>query len=282
MTEMPMFPLGSVLFPAMPTALRIFEERYIVMLSAVLQDEPARFGIVLIERGSEVGGGEHRFPIGTIAEISQMEASEGFIGLIAQGGRRIEVVDWLPDDPYPRAEVREVPDLEWREELRPLFVEAEQLVRRTLAQASEFVEQQWGADIELADDPHDALWQLAGIAPLGPLDQVKLLRATDAEQLLRDLIELTAGAAEMLTVRWDDDDDFPRPEDFGEPGEVEGPPADDEPATIDPAPEAAATGSPTADAAEAVDAADDANGTAADAEHPAEDGDAPDAPTPPR
>lgn len=212
-----MFPLGSVLFPAMPTALRIFEERYIVMLSTVLQDEPSQFGIVLIERGSEVGGGEHRFPIGTIAEIGQMEASEGFIGLVAQGGRRIEVIEWLPDDPYPRATVREVPDLEWREELRPLFIEAEQLVRRTLAQASEFVEQQWGADIELAEDPHDALWQLAGIAPLGPLDQVKLLRASDPEQLLRDLIEATTGAAEMLTVQWTvDDDDFPRPEDFAD------------------------------------------------------------------
>ena len=217
-----MFPLGSVLFPAMPTALRIFEERYMVMLSTVLQEEPARFGIVLIERGSEVGGGEHRFPIGTIAEISQMEASEGFIGIIARGGRRIEVVDWLPDDPYPRADVREVPDLEWREELRPLFAEAEQLVRRTLAQASEFVEQQWSADIELADDPHDALWQLASIAPLGPLDQVKLLRATDPEQLLRDLIEATTGAAEMITVQWtDDDDDFPRPEDFADSEPIE-------------------------------------------------------------
>ncbi|MEO9015239.1 MAG: LON peptidase substrate-binding domain-containing protein, partial [Terrimesophilobacter sp.] len=53
-----MFPLESVLFPAMPTALRIFEERYLVMLAHIGQQEVAEFGIVLIERGSEAGGGE--------------------------------------------------------------------------------------------------------------------------------------------------------------------------------------------------------------------------------
>lgn len=177
MTVMPMFPLGSVLFPAMPTALRVFEERYIVMLSTILGDEPPEFGIVLIERGSEVGGGEHRFPIGTVAQVTRVETSEGFIGLIAQGDRRIEVVTWLDDDPHPRAEVRAVPELEWNDEHRPLLERAEQLVRRTISRASEFVEQQWPADIELSDDPVQACWQLAGISPLGPLDQVRLLRA---------------------------------------------------------------------------------------------------------
>ncbi|MER3394634.1 MAG: LON peptidase substrate-binding domain-containing protein, partial [Microcella pacifica] len=151
MTVLPMFPLGSVLFPSMPAALRIFEERYIVMLSKVLGEEPSEFGIVLIERGSEVGGGEQRFPIGTVAQITQVEASEGFIGLVAQGSRRIEIVEWLDDDPHPQAEVRVLPELEWQDSLQPLREQAEQLVRRTIAQASEFVEQQWPADIVLDD-----------------------------------------------------------------------------------------------------------------------------------
>ena len=205
---MPMFPLGSVLFPSMPTALRVFEERYIAMLSTILGDEPPEFGIVLIERGSEVGGGEQRFPIGTVAQITRVETSEGFIGLIAQGDRRIEVTAWLDDDPYPRAEVREVPALEWDDELEPLFERAEQLVRRTIARASEFVEQQWPADIVLSDDKVEASWQLAGIAPLGPLDQVRLLRSTSVAELLSATIESTEAAAEMLTVDWGDDD-FP-------------------------------------------------------------------------
>lgn len=213
MTVLPMFPLGSVLFPSMPAALRIFEERYIVMLSKVLGEEPSEFGIVLIERGSEVGGGEQRFPIGTVAQITQVEASEGFIGLVAQGSRRIEIVEWLDDDPHPQAEVRELPELEWQDSLQPLRERAEQLVRRTIAQASEFVEQQWPADIALDDDPVAAVWQLAGIAPVGPLDQVTLLRSATIEELLRGIIEATQGAAEMLTLQFDDDD-FPSPDDF--------------------------------------------------------------------
>ena len=213
MTVLPMFPLGSVLFPSMPAALRIFEERYIVMLSKVLGEEPSEFGIVLIERGSEVGGGEQRFPIGTVAQITQVEASEGFIGLVAQGSRRIEIVEWLDDDPHPQAEVRVLPELEWQDSLQPLREQAEQLVRRTIAQASEFVEQQWPADIVLDDDPVAAVWQLAGIAPVGPLDQVTLLRSATIEELLRGIIEATQGAAEMLTLQFDDDD-FPSPDDF--------------------------------------------------------------------
>ena len=209
MIAMPMFPLGSVLFPGMPTALRVFEERYIVMLSTILGDEPPEFGIVLIERGSEVGGGEHRFPIGTVAQVTRVETSEGFIGLIAQGDRRIEVVRWLDDDPHPRAEVREVAELQWDEEgHRALLDRAEQLVRRTIARASEFIEQQWPADIALSDDPVQACWQLAGIAPLGALDQVRLLRSSTVVELLSALIECTEGAAEMLSMPGLDDDDF--------------------------------------------------------------------------
>jgi ATP-dependent protease La (LON) substrate-binding domain len=53
-----MFPLNSVLFPYMPLRLRVFEERYLIMLAELLRREEARFGVVLIERGREVGGGE--------------------------------------------------------------------------------------------------------------------------------------------------------------------------------------------------------------------------------
>ena len=112
-----MFPLGSVLFPSMPLALRVFEERYLAMLASVLQEEPSEFGVVLIERGQEVGGGEHRFDVGTVARIAQLESAEGFIALIAHGTRRFRVVEWLPDDPYPRALVTEIDELDWDDSL---------------------------------------------------------------------------------------------------------------------------------------------------------------------
>lgn len=186
-----MFPLSSVLFPYMPLRLRVFEERYLIMLAELLKNEDAQFGVVLIERGWEVGGGEQRFDLGTIAEITQLGAQEGVVGLVAQGGRRFDVTQWLKDAPHPRAEISEIADLEWDIGLWQLREETEHLVRRTLAVASEFAGNVWPADIELSPDPAAAAWQLAAIAPLNALDQVRLLRAGSFEELLGRVSELT-------------------------------------------------------------------------------------------
>lgn len=188
-----MFPLGSVLFPHMPVLLRVFEDRYLAMLGEILHDEPAEFGITLIERGQEVGGGEQRFGVGTVAQITQMDTAEGSVVLVAEGERRIRVIEWLEDDPYPRATVETLPELEWDAELAPLRERAETVVRRTLALASEVEDQQWSAAVELADDPVASLWQLAAISPLGPLDQVELLASSSTKELADLVIERTLG-----------------------------------------------------------------------------------------
>ncbi|MFD1714302.1 LON peptidase substrate-binding domain-containing protein [Amnibacterium flavum] len=207
MSAFPMFPLGTVLFPSMPAVLRIFEERYLVMLARVLEDETSEFGIVLIERGTEVGGGEHRFDVGSVAKITQLLEGEGFVGVVAEGTRRFEVEEWLDDDPYPRARVRFLPELVWDDAYQPLFDETEKVVRRSLAQASEFEEQRWSSDVELVDDPVSAAWQLAGVAPIGELDQISLLRAETLDVLLTEVQRLTLGALEAITSSLGDDDD---------------------------------------------------------------------------
>jgi Lon protease-like protein len=206
MTELAMFPLGSVLFPHMPVLLRVFEDRYLIMLSRILEREPSEFGIVLIERGQEVGDGEHRFGIGTVAQIAQLETTDQAVGLVAQGGSRIEVVDWLADDPYPRATVRELDELVWDDSFEPLLDRAEQTVRRTLALASEFSDQAWSATVQISDEPLAAAWQLAAIAPLGQLDRVALLRSTSVQQMLDGIIRATVVAEESFRLGWPDED----------------------------------------------------------------------------
>ena len=52
--EIPLFPLNSVLFPGGPLPLRIFETRYLDMVSSCLKHEQG-FGVCLIEQGSETG-----------------------------------------------------------------------------------------------------------------------------------------------------------------------------------------------------------------------------------
>lgn len=201
-----MFPLASVLFPHMPLALRVFEERYRVMLARVLAQQTAEFGVVLIERGGEAGGGEQRFDVATVAEIHEIGALDDDIAVVARGGRRVEIVEWLEDDPHPIAIVRDLPDLEWDDAIRPLREQAELVVRRAVARASEFVELPWSSDAEISDDPVESSWQLAGMAPIGQLDQLGLLRSTSLRQLLTRLMEFTIDSGETIAAAFVDDE----------------------------------------------------------------------------
>jgi Lon protease-like protein len=203
---MAMFPLNSVLFPYMPLRLRVFEERYLIMLAELLRSEDARFGVVLIERGREVGGGEECFSLGTVADITQLGAQEGFVGLVAQGTQRFEVIEWIDDASHPSADVREIPELEWDDGLWRLRKESEQLVRRTLAVASEFAEDVWPSDVELSANPVAAAWQLAAISPLNALDQLALLGSTSFAELLARVSELTYQAGLTFDAPWPDNE----------------------------------------------------------------------------
>ncbi len=187
---MPMFPLGSVLMPAMPLNLRIFEERYLKLLGDLLGEETPEFGVVLIERGQEVGGGEKRMDIGTIASVIEIGTTEEFYGLQSVGSKRFRVNAWLPDDPYPIADIDFLPNLIWDDNLMPARVHLETKVRRLLAFASEFGDLQFGADVEFSDDPMDACWQLAGVLPVGQLDQIDLLASQSAEELIAKTNEI--------------------------------------------------------------------------------------------
>src|SRR5829696_8282280 len=104
-TAMPMFPLGTVLLPSVALPLHVFEARYRALVHDCLEGEN-RFGVVLIERGSEVGGGDVRSNVGTVAQIVEAARfDDGRYALVAVGRERIRVARWLDDQPYPRADV---------------------------------------------------------------------------------------------------------------------------------------------------------------------------------
>jgi uncharacterized protein len=193
-----MFPLGSVLLPAMPLPLRIFEPRYLKLLGDLMSSEKPEFGVVLIERGPEVGGGEKRMDIGTLASVTDIGTTEEFYGLESVGASRFLVNAWLPDDPYPMADVDFIPDLIWDDTLMPARVHLETKVRQLLAFASEFGDLQYTSDVELSDDPMEACWQLAGVLPVGQLDQIDLLSSQSADELIKRTYEIATTADETL------------------------------------------------------------------------------------
>jgi len=198
MPVMPMFPLGTVLMPAMPLSLRIFEERYLKLTGDLILQENPEFGVVLIERGPEVGGGEKRLGLGTLASVQNIGTLDQFYGVESIGTQRFRVNAWLPDDPYPMADIDFIPDLIWDESLLSEKLQLEIRVRNLLAFASEFGDLQYGPDTQLSDDPMDACWQLAGVLPLGPLDQMDLLNSQSAEELISRTNEIVSVLDEAL------------------------------------------------------------------------------------
>ena len=111
--ELPMFPLGTPLVPDAVLPLQIFEPRYVEMLERCLQNVEPEFGVVLIERGHEVGGGDIRAMIGCATRILQVsDMQDGRRGVLSVGVRRIRIEQWLPDNPFPLAIVSDLPDEE--------------------------------------------------------------------------------------------------------------------------------------------------------------------------
>jgi Lon protease-like protein len=196
-----MFPLGNVLFPHAVTSLHIFEERYRALAKDCTKGN-GEFGIVLIERGHEVGGGDIRFSVGTVARIVEaIEMPDGRWLLAAVGARRLRVETWLRDAPYPMALIQELPDPPLAAADEPLVAQAERLVRRGLAYKAELGETAVPATAELESEPSVLALQLAAIAPVGPLDRQELLAEDDPRRRIERLIELVTDENDMLSRR---------------------------------------------------------------------------------
>jgi len=172
-----MFPLGTVLFPYAVLPLRVFEPRYRVMTRRCLEGD-REFGVVLIERGSEVGGGDVRFDLGTIARIVQVaETPDGGYALATVGLRRFRVLRWLADDPFPQAEIDvfdepapAAPDFAARDRVTAAFADVLDLWHQ--------LDERVPRDPPPAtDNPGRDVFEIAAAAPLGPLDAQRVLEA---------------------------------------------------------------------------------------------------------
>ncbi|HWF17230.1 MAG TPA: LON peptidase substrate-binding domain-containing protein [Acidimicrobiales bacterium] len=192
-TRLPMFPLSAVLFPHAAMPLHVFEPRYRELMRDCLEGD-RRFGVVLIERGSEVGGGDARAALGTRGLITRAaELPDGRWLLEVTGEAVVAIDEWLPDDPYPLALVHEPDPLPQHDAPGPLLDDAVGRVRRARALLSE---QGGGPPLEpgLAldggGDAARAAWHLCGAAPVNAYDAQRLLAAGSASARLRLVVEL--------------------------------------------------------------------------------------------
>jgi uncharacterized protein len=174
--KVPIFPLGTVLFPGGLLPLKVFEVRYVEMAKACLKDG-SPFGVCLIREGAEVGAPAVPEPVGCLARIAEFDVEElGIIKVKAQGLDRFRIVSTdvnrqglvvaRIEDLHPEAPVNEAEGL----------AESADFLRKVIA----------GIGRERFMEPHrfdDAGWvgfRLAEILPLRMDVKQKLLELTDA------------------------------------------------------------------------------------------------------
>ena len=193
-----MFPLSTVLFPRSELPLHVFEPRYRELIADCLAGE-SEFGVVLIERGSEVGGGDSRASIGTLAHIeSTTPLGDGRSAVVTEGTRRFRIRRWMGERPYPSALIEELPDaaLDSNDELLGRALRSVQRVRAVLSELGEVAA--LPLDPDLGTSPHEIGWRLCALAPLTPFDAQRLLELDDPAERLRALEALCEAFAADL------------------------------------------------------------------------------------
>ncbi|MGQ0429986.1 MAG: LON peptidase substrate-binding domain-containing protein [Gammaproteobacteria bacterium] len=180
--DLPLFPLNAVLFPGGPLPLRIFEPRYVDMVSHCLREQSG-FAVLLIGEGEEAAGAVSFAATGTEARIVDFDRLEGgLLGIRCLGSGRVRVVEaWREPDGLNRGRVLDIaadpvvpvpPEQFWLADV----------VRQVLSEAGEAYR-----DIEFHDD---AAWignRLAEMLPLSLSDKQMLLEMTDPIERLEAL-----------------------------------------------------------------------------------------------
>jgi Lon protease-like protein len=182
LSAIPLFPLSTVLFPDGPLPLRIFEPRYLDMVSRCLRQD-TDFGVVLIVSGKDTGHVETS-SVGTLARIIDWyQGSDGILGITAKGTRqfRLRGVSRQADGLY-LGDIELLPELPRQalpEEFRPLATLLGSVID-DLGRLYDAIEKQYD----------DAAWvgcRLAEILPMSPADKQRCLELTDPVELLQYL-----------------------------------------------------------------------------------------------
>jgi Lon protease-like protein len=172
--ELPLFPLNTVLFPGGPLPLRIFEPRYLDMVSRCMREQSG-FAVVLLGEGEEVSSATSFAATGTEARIVDFDRLEGgLLGISCLGRERVRVVEaWREADGLNRGRVLDIAadpvvpvpiDLDWLKDV----------VARVLPEAGDAYRH-----VEMRDDAAWVANRLAELLPLSLADRQALLELAD-------------------------------------------------------------------------------------------------------
>jgi hypothetical protein len=199
--ELPLFPLGTVLFPAAPLPLHIFEERYKRMMADRIDHDPI-FGVVLTRVGSEVGDQPSTYGIGTSASLLNLNfLDDGCFDLAVVGRRRFRILsgDW--NRGYLTARIEWLPEVPSDASLEQLY----DLRREAIAAFGSFIQTvaaQLDANVPeelFPDDPAETSFAIAARLPINTWERQALLELPSTSARLRSLTETLNRERQLLT-----------------------------------------------------------------------------------
>lgn len=214
--RLPMFPLPMPLLPGMGLPLQVFEPRYQAMMEDVVDTGDGRFGVALITRGHQVGGGDLRSLVGTVAEVLRHEhLDDGRRIVLAVGRQRLRVTRWLRDDPYPLAEVETWPDEPEPEGSAHADsghglgrIDIQGRLDDIVAMVASRLEAEDRTQLfESSNLPRDldlAIWQATIVADLGALDRQRLLESPGRDARLPLLVGMLEERRDVLAFTLDE------------------------------------------------------------------------------
>ena len=177
--------------------LRIFEPRYLQLFSE-LTEEDSTFGTCLIEKGHEVGGQDSRFSYGTLCKITDLkELGQNQLAVQCLGIKRILVRKWLPDNPYPVAQIEELDASENKDfQLKEEIIEELERCYVLLVQMGVIPAE----SMDIKGLERIDLYTACALAPLGQLDKYKLLAAESENDRSRLLLSQIISERETLAA----------------------------------------------------------------------------------
>lgn len=195
--ELPLFPLSEVvLFPGLPLPLHVFEFRYRIMMSTILQSD-RRFGVLMVDPvESRVSA------VGCCAEVVYHERTpDDRLYIKTLGQQRFRVLDYVREKPYYVALVEWIEDQVTDRDLQSLSADVSQLLQDVVHLSAKLT----GQDIELPDDVPDSPLELsywvAGNLKGVAREQQSLLEIQDTAARLEREAEILMTTRNHLAAR---------------------------------------------------------------------------------
>ena len=191
--EIPLFPLGNVLFSGARLPLQIFEPRYLDLVGRCMKTDSG-FGVVLIREGFEARrsnqqGPPSLFDVGTYARIVDFnQLASGMLGIVCVGGEKFRIHrDWEAQDHLRLAEVEFLPE----EPPSAVAGDFQPLVDTLRVLAKHPMIQQLGLEVDY-DDARSVSWRLAELLPLEAETKQSLLQMQQPRERLVEIRRLVA------------------------------------------------------------------------------------------